>query len=133
MTRPTKQPLYIVVSKTGDFYHSDRDPECLYLSRAGLRRAGWTDKLIDALMPVACRMAENPHHPGGKPMALYSVTRIQRLEQHPVQSGSVGRISKRSALKQKQAAQQVAQLQQIGLELALPLQAEAIGDLARDW
>ena len=127
-------PYVFEVQKTGDFYYSSNDPETLYLSRSGLKRSGWTEKLIDAILAKADARAENPHDERCKSMALYSLARIQRLQQHPVMIDSLdNRVSKRSAKRQKQAAQQVVQLQQLGLPLELPEPQQAIGDLARDF
>ena len=126
-------PYLLNVQKTGDFYYSSNAPEQLYLSRAGLKRAGWADKLIDVILPKPCRHAENHHCPHSA-MALYSLVRIQRLQKHPVITDPLNeRVSKRQAKKQKQAAQQVSQLQQLGLPLKLPMQREPVGDLARDY
>ena len=126
-------PYVLDVQKTGDFYYSLNDPETLYLSRSGLKLSGWTEKLIDAILPKADARAENPHDERCKSMALYSLARIQRLEQHPVSSDLLsGRVSQRQAKQQKQLEKQVAQQQQLGLPLKLPVQSQPVGDLARD-
>ena len=67
MTRLTPEqvaqlpPYLFEIEKTGDFYHCPDNSNVLYLSRAGLKRSGWTDRLIDTHLLKADARAENPH------------------------------------------------------------------------
>ena len=134
-------PYLLEVQRSGEFYYSLNDPERLYLSRAGLRRSGWTGKLIDAILPKPCRRAENPHNELGVPMVLYSLARVQRLEQRSDVGEQVSvKLEKRKARLDSPPRpndtpdlKSGVQMQQLGLALELPIEQLVIEDLARDF
>jgi hypothetical protein len=48
--------------------------------KSGLKRRGWTDRQIAQYLPEPDGTEPNPHHPGGKPMGLYCIRRVEALE-----------------------------------------------------
>jgi hypothetical protein len=60
--------------------HGDRYPSHIR-GKSGLKRRGWDDKDIAQYPPEPDATEPNPHHPGGKPMGLYCIRRVEAIEQ----------------------------------------------------
>lgn len=53
-----------------------------FISKAGLiGKRNWTEKLVNMFMPHPDKEAENPHYKSAPPMKLYSLDRVERIEQ----------------------------------------------------
>lgn len=75
-------------------WHGQRFPDSL--SHAGLKRRGWTDKLIKKYLVEPCRVETNPHHPGGRAMRCYDILKVEHYEaQSPEIQQSIQELPKR--------------------------------------
>jgi hypothetical protein len=61
-------------------WHGDRNPTHIR-GKSGLKRRGWDDKDIAQYLSEPDATEPNPHHPGGKPMGLYEIRRVELVEQ----------------------------------------------------
>jgi hypothetical protein len=61
-------------------WSGDRYPNYIR-GKSGLKRRGWSDRQITRYLPEPDGTEPNPHHPGGKPMGLYCIRRVEALEQ----------------------------------------------------
>ncbi len=66
-------------------WHGDRFPSHVR-GHSELKRRGWTDSLIRKYLPEPDGIEANPHHPGGAPMRIYRIQRVEAIE-HQYQIG----------------------------------------------
>ena len=52
-----------------------------YISKAGLKGRGWTDKGISQFLPTWDKEAPNPYYRKASPMKLYLMVRVEEIEQ----------------------------------------------------
>ena len=55
----------------------------MYISKAGLKAQGWTDKAIVTFLPTHDKEAQNPYYHGAAPMKLYLKSRVDDIEKTP--------------------------------------------------
>ena len=54
-----------------------------YITKTGLKGKGWTDSLIKRFLPKSDKTECNPHYKCRRPMHLYLVKRVARVEKTP--------------------------------------------------
>jgi len=76
-----------------------QDPD--YISLAGLKKRGWTDRLVEEFLGREDRTATNPHYRSGPPMRLFARSRVEAIEKEPRFQEALARAQKRQARAQK--------------------------------
>lgn len=76
-----------------------QDPD--YISLAGLKKRGWTDRLVEDFLGREDRTATNPHYRSGPPMRLFARSRVEAVEKEPRFQEALARAQKRQARAQK--------------------------------
>lgn len=76
-----------------------------FISKAGLiGKRNWTEKLVKMFMPHPDKEAKNPHYKSAAPMKLYSLDRVERIEQ-----SELFKEAYRSASRNKAAGKEAAE------------------------
>jgi hypothetical protein len=73
------------------------------LTRTQVRERGWSDEMIDRLMPEPDRFRPNPHSRKSPPMRLYDLDRVVRIEASVEYAAMVAGESKRRTAAKKAA------------------------------
>lgn len=76
-----------------------QDPDDISL--AGLKKRGWTDRLIEEFLGREDRTAPNPHYRSGPPMRLFARERVEAIEKEPRFQEALAQAQKRQARAQK--------------------------------